>query len=44
VFKAAALSLLIGVGAAVYLTAAWTLGSEEMRLLRSIMRGGGRAA
>jgi putative peptidoglycan lipid II flippase len=42
--KGATLALLIAGGGAVYLAAAWTLGSEEMRLLRSIMRGGGRAA
>src|SRR5580765_3362682 len=42
VLKGAALALPIAGGGAVCLAAAWTLGSEEMRLLRSIMRGGAR--
>ena len=44
VLKATGLGVLIGLGCAVYLGVAWMLGSEEMRLLRSVMGRGGRAS
>jgi hypothetical protein len=44
VLKGAALGVLIGLGCVVYLATSWALGSEEMRLLRSVMRPRGRAA